>query len=34
MFMQLVYNHPAFKDLPEVFDLIADSIEAVQFMPE
>lgn len=34
MFMELVHHHPVFKGLPDLFEFIAESIEAVQYMPE
>ncbi len=34
MFMNIISDHAVFKGLPELFDFIVESIEAVSYMPE
>lgn len=34
MFLNIVQAHPVFTSLPELFDFLLESIEAVQYMPE
>ena len=34
MFMNIISDHPVFKSLPELFEFLVESIEAVQYQPE
>jgi CRP-like cAMP-binding protein len=34
MFLNIIAAHPVFTSLPELFDFLLESIEAVQYMPE